>query len=126
MSRAIGHAPIVPGATDSGRNGHNGRMGHRRGAVTVDPGDPPARLGSEAYTRATENLRSATKWLLAAFAATGGILIAGLQLTPLGSLLTWRAALAATSALLALGSVGLLIVSAGGLLTDEWVSLAQF
>jgi hypothetical protein len=80
------------------------------------------------FARATDNLRAAARWLLTAAAAAGGVLVAGLQLTRLGSLgvSDWPRLLAACLGLAAgLGAVGYLIFQASLMLTDEWITLAQ-
>jgi len=87
----------------------------------------PAGTGGR-YARATESLRAAAKWLLAALAAIGGILLASLQLTKLGSLggAEWpRLATAVTAAVLALAAVGYMIAATSRIFTDEWVTLAD-
>jgi hypothetical protein len=80
------------------------------------------------YATATANLRAAARWLLTAAAAAGGVLIAGVQLTGLGSLGAgdWPRLLIACLGLAAgLGAVGYLIFQASLMLTDEWITLAQ-
>ena len=80
------------------------------------------------YATATGNLRAAARWLLTAAAAAGGVLVAGLQLTGLGSLGVgdWPRLLIACLGLAAgLGAVGYMIFQASLMLTDEWISLAQ-
>ncbi|WP_330766962.1 hypothetical protein [Rhodococcus sp. M8-35] len=80
------------------------------------------------YAAATESLRSATKWLLAAAAGVAGLLVAGLQLGGLGSLSSddrLRLVIAVISLLLALVAVGAVIWRAAALLADEWITLAQ-
>lgn len=80
---------------------------------------------SGSYRAATESLRSATKWLLAAAAAVGAVLIAGLQLGRLGALSWPRLLLALAGLLLALGAVGYMIWKTCALLTDDWIFLGQ-
>ena len=80
------------------------------------------------YAAATDKLRDAAKWLLAAAAAVGGVLVAGLQLGSLGDLdlHQWgRLALALTGLILALIGVGMVIARAGALLTEDWITLAE-
>ena len=80
------------------------------------------------YATATDNLRAAARWLLTAAAAAGGVLVAGLQLTGLGSLGAgdWPRLLVACLALaVGLGAVGYMIFQASLMLTDEWITLAQ-
>ena len=80
------------------------------------------------YATATNNLRAAARWLLTAAAAAGGVLVAGIQLTGLGSLGAddWPRLLIACLGLAAgLGAVGYLVFQASLMLTDEWITLAQ-
>ena len=80
------------------------------------------------YATASNNLRAAARWLLTAAAAAGGVLVAGIQLTGLGSLGAedWPRLLIACLGLAAgLGAVGYLIFQASLMLTDEWITLAQ-
>jgi hypothetical protein len=80
------------------------------------------------YATATNNLRAAARWLLTAAAASGGVLVAGLQLTRLGSLGAgdWPRLLFACLGLAAgLGAVGYQVYQASLMLTDEWITLAQ-
>jgi hypothetical protein len=80
------------------------------------------------YAMATDNLRAAARWLLTAVTATGGVLVAGLQLTGLGSLglSDWPRLLVACLSLTAgLGAVGYMVFQASLMLTDEWITLAQ-
>jgi hypothetical protein len=94
------------------------------GAGLVHAAGSPA----ASYATATNNLRAAARWLLTAAAASGGVLIAGLQLTGLGSLGAedWPRLLIACLGLGAgLGAVGYLVFQASLMLTDEWITLAQ-
>ena len=88
------------------------------------PGDASS---AASYATATDNLRTSTRWLLTAAAAAGAALIAGLQLTSIGSLGPgdWPRLIAAAIGLAAgLGAVGYMIFQASLLLTDQWVTLA--
>jgi hypothetical protein len=80
------------------------------------------------YARATDNLRAAARWLLTAAAVAGGVLMAGVQLTGLGSLGAgdWpRLVIACLGLAAGLGAVGYLVFQASLMLTDEWITLAQ-
>lgn len=80
------------------------------------------------YATATDNLRAAARWLLTAAVAAGAVLMAGVQLTGIGSLGTgdWPRLIAACAGLAAgLGAVGYLFFQASLMLTDEWITLAQ-
>lgn len=80
------------------------------------------------YATATDNLRTATRWLLTAAAAAGAAMVAGVQLTSIGSLSLsdWPRITAAAVGLAAgLGAVGYMIFRTSRLLTDEWITLAQ-
>lgn len=79
------------------------------------------------YAAATENLRAATRWLLTAAAGAGAVLVAGLQLTSIGSLGpgSWLRLAAASGGLAAgLGAVGYMVFQTSLLLTDRWITLA--
>jgi hypothetical protein len=113
--------PSGAGSDDSG-----GRAALQAEAATSPVATPTAAGGR--YARATESLRAAAKWLLAALAAVGGVLIAGLQLTKLGSLggTDWpRLTVAGAAAAVALAAVGYMIAATSRVFTDEWVSLAE-
>jgi hypothetical protein len=80
------------------------------------------------YARAADNIRAAARWLLTAMTAAGGALVAGLQLTGLGSLGAedWPRLLVACAALAAgLGAIGYMLFQTSLMLTDEWITLAQ-
>jgi hypothetical protein len=80
------------------------------------------------YATATDNLRIAARWLLTAAAAAGAVMVAGVQLTSIGSLGPddWPRLFAAVGGLAAgLGAVGYMIYHASQLLTDAWITLAQ-
>jgi hypothetical protein len=80
------------------------------------------------YAAATENLRGAAKWLLAAAAGVAGLLVAGLQLGSLGHLTSGevlRLVVALIGLAVALAGVALVIWRAGALLSDEWLTLGQ-
>jgi hypothetical protein len=80
------------------------------------------------YAAPTESLRSATRWLLTAAAAAGGALVAGLQLTSIGSLekANWlRLGIAIAAAVGVFTAVGYMISRTSKLLADEWITLAQ-
>lgn len=80
------------------------------------------------FAAATQALRAATRWLLTAAAAVGGALVAGLQLTSIGSLgiADWpRLAAAIAAALAAFTAVGYIVSRTSRLLADEWITLAQ-
>lgn len=84
--------------------------------------------GGSGYAAATESLRSATKWLLAAAAGVAGLLVAGLQLGSLGKLPPndyLRLAVAVIGLIIALVAVGAVIWRATALLADDWITLAQ-
>jgi len=88
------------------------------------PGDMST---AASYAAANENLRTATRWLLTAAAGAGAILVAGVQLTSIGSLGpgNWPRLAAAAGGLAAgLGAVGYMIFQASLLLTDKWITLA--
>lgn len=80
------------------------------------------------YAAATDHLRTATRWLLTATAAAGAAMVAGVQLTSIGSLSLsdWPRLVAARAGLASgLGAVGYMIFRTSRLLADEWITLAQ-
>jgi hypothetical protein len=80
------------------------------------------------YATATANLRAAARWLLTAAAAASAVLVAGVQLTGLGSLGAgeWpRLIIACVSLGAGLSAVGYLVFQASLMLTDEWITLAE-
>ena len=88
---------------------------------------PGEASSAASYATATDNLRTSTRWLLTAAAAPGAALVAGLQLTSIGSLgpSDWPRLIAAGVGLAAgLGAVGYMIFQASLLLTDRWITLA--
>ena len=91
---------------------------------------PPAAGGevTGGYAAQLDVLRSTAKWLTAAFAGVGGVLVAGLQLTGLGQLpaSSWRLPVALLAVVVALASVGFMIRTASTVLTHEWLTLASF
>ena len=89
------------------------------------PGDASS---AASYATAADNLRTATRWLLTAAAAAAAVMVAGLQLTSIGSLgpSDWPRLIAAVVGLAAgLGAVGYMIFQSSLLLTDEWITLAE-
>ncbi|GIH19273.1 hypothetical protein [Rugosimonospora africana] len=80
------------------------------------------------YASQLDALRSAAKWLLAAAAAVGALLVAGLQLTGIGQLSidSWRLYVGLGAALTALAAVGYVIKAASTVLAQEWLTLADF
>lgn len=79
------------------------------------------------FAAATETLRSTVRWLLTAAAGVGGLLVAGLQLTSLGSLSLddWRLWVGVSGVLVAVAGVAYLVTRASQVLTNEWTTLAQ-
>lgn len=61
--------------------------------MTTPAASPGGGISAQARA-AVETFRSVGKWLITAFAAVGSLLIAGLQLTSLGSIHGWRLGLA--------------------------------
>lgn len=86
---------------------------------------PPA---SDAYTAQLESLRSTAKWLVAASAAVGGVLVAGLQLADLGQLspTSWRLYVAVAAAVTGFSAVGFMIKETSAVLAHRWLTLGSF
>ncbi|MFI5496287.1 hypothetical protein [Actinoplanes sp. NPDC051859] len=83
---------------------------------------------ADAYLAATEALRGTTRWLVSAAAGVGAVLVAGLQLTGLGSLGRGelpRLVAAFAGLIVALAAVGYMVLRASQILTTEWVTLAD-
>lgn len=80
------------------------------------------------YAAQLETVRSAAKWLLAAAAGVGALLAARLQLTTLGRLPldSWRLYVALGAAVATLLAIGYMIKIASTILTQEWLTLADF
>src|SRR6266536_2011050 len=79
------------------------------------------------YAAQLEALRSVAKWLVAAFAGVGALLVAGLSISRIGQVpaSSWRLYVAASSAALALATVGFMIREVSIVLTHEWLTLAS-
>jgi len=81
------------------------------------------------YSAATQAIRTTARWLLTAAAGVGAALLAGLQLTSLGSL-TWsdnclRIILSLLGLLFGLSAICYMIWATSLILTDAWTTLAQ-
>ena len=90
--------------------------------------DDEATVAVRSFAGSTASLREAAKWLLAAAAGVGGVLVAGLQLSKLGALGAdqWlRMVIALSGLALALVGVGWVIARAAALLTEDWITLSQ-
>ena len=85
--------------------------------------DPPS-----GYAAQLDALRSVAKWLVAASAGVGALLVAGLSISRIGELSpsSWRLYVAGFAAVLALATVGFMINEATIVLTHEWLTLASF
>jgi len=86
---------------------------------------PPSPLPG--YAAQLENLRSAAKWLVTAFAGVGGILVVGLQLANIGRLSasSGRLYVALAAAAIGLAAVAFMIKEASAVLTYESLTLAD-
>ena len=85
------------------------------------------RSPADGYAAQLDALRSVAKWLVAAFAGVGALLVAGLSISRIGQLSpsSWRLYAAGGSAILALAAVGFMIWQASTVLTHEWLTLAS-
>jgi hypothetical protein len=79
------------------------------------------------YATQLDALRSVAKWLVAAFAGVGGLLVAGLSISGIGQLApsSWRLYAATGSAAIALAAVAFMVKEASTVLTHEWLTLAD-
>lgn len=80
------------------------------------------------YLAAAENIRTAARWLLTAFAAVGGVLIAGVPLTAIGRIDPWSINFlaAAVGVGVALLAIAYMIYLVSRVFTAEFVSFAEF
>ena len=80
------------------------------------------------YQSAAENIRSAARWLVTAFAAVGGVLVAGVPLTDLGEITPWSGAFvaAAGGVVAALLAIAYMIFVVSRVFTAEFISFADF
>jgi hypothetical protein len=80
-----------------------------------------------AYLEATESIRAAARWLLAAFAGVGGVLVAGVPLTDIGQAGIWsfRFWVGVVAIAVALGSIAWMIRAVAGVFTAEYVSFGE-
>lgn len=83
--------------------------------------------GAGSYAAQLDALRSVAKWLVAAFAGVGALLMAGLSISGIGKFppSSWRLYAAAVSAAAALTAVGFMIREASTVLTHDWLTLAN-
>lgn len=88
---------------------------------------PSPATSANSYSAAAQTIRATVRWLLAAAAGVAGVLVAGLQLTNLGSLKLDDPRLWIATAGLgaALAGIGCIILMTSRILTDEWITLAQ-
>ncbi|MFF0001735.1 hypothetical protein [Streptomyces avermitilis] len=77
------------------------------------------------HVAATDAFRSAARWLVAVSGAIAAVLVAGLQLTSLGSLTGGRLSAAVTLFLIALASVGYILLRAARVLAPTAQTLAE-
>jgi len=79
------------------------------------------------YQQATESIRAAARWLLAAFAGVGGVLVAGVPLTDIGRIGVWtfRFWLAVGAIVVALAAIGLMIRAVSKVFTARYVSFGE-
>jgi hypothetical protein len=79
--------------------------------------------GLEEAEKGITNIREAAKWLLTAFAAVGAVLIAGTQLSNIGSLDSWRALIAGLALLIAFSGVAAAIWLTTTIITPHSLAL---
>ena len=80
------------------------------------------------YLKASDNIRAAARWLVAAFAAVGGVLVAGVPLTDIGRIKPWSTDFFwATGGLaVALAAIAYMIYTTSRVFTDRFVSFNEF
>lgn len=80
------------------------------------------------YQSAAENIRSAARWLVTAFAGVGGVLVAGVPLTDLGNIKPWSGAFVAAvgGIIAALLAIAYMIFVVSRVFTAEFISFADF
>jgi hypothetical protein len=88
-------------------------------------GDEPT--SASPYQQATEGIRAAARWLLTAFAAIGGVLVAGVPLTDVGRVGIWslRFWVVIAAIVVALAAIGWMIRAVSRVFTAEYVSFGD-
>jgi hypothetical protein len=86
----------------------------------------PPSTASDMFRSGIASLRSTAVWLFAVFAAVGGILIAGIQLSSIGrlELQSFRMLVAIVAAVVALGAIGIILWLMVRVLAPDHVTLA--
>ena len=90
------------------------------------PSPAPA-TSANSYSAAAQTIRATVRWLLTTAAGVAGVLVAGLQLTSLGSLKLDdpRLWVAIGGLIAAMAGIGCIILVTSKNLTDDWITLAQ-
>src|SRR4051794_10284733 len=90
----------------------------------AEAGGHPAGRSLSQLNNSQNAIRDTTKWLVAAAAAVGAVVVAGLQLSnlPEGA---WATAMALLGFAIALGGVAAVIFSAAGVLSVGFTTLGQ-
>ena len=85
------------------------------------------RFAPSPYQQATESIRAAARWLMTAFAAVGGVLVAGVPLSDLGRLevRSARFVLAVSAVAVALVAIGYMIRTVARVFTARYVSFGE-
>jgi hypothetical protein len=91
--------------------------------VSGDPGGPPSVIKPAAFGDADQETRTTAKWVVAAFAGVGGVLLSGIGLSSLGNLEGERLGLAAAALTLGIAAVVLAVYLAADVLTPTPVTL---
>lgn len=93
-----------------------------------DPEATPVPPPSSPYLAAAEDIRTAARWLLTAFAAVGGALIAGVPLTAVGRTAPFSGSFfwAAGGVAAALTAIAYMIFLVSRVCTSEFISFAEF
>lgn len=86
---------------------------------------PAAEPATSPFASATDNIQAAARWIVAALAAVGGVLVSSVPLTGLGKFNSLSEFFEAGLGLLvALAAVGFMIRSAARVLTTEYITVA--
>lgn len=81
--------------------------------------------GGPAPSSPADRVRQTAKWVIAAFAAVGGALAAGVPLSSIGSVSWWRVLIAGVAVLAAFGGIALAVINVGHVLDPNEATLEK-